>query len=106
ADFLTGSGREASDEGMAFLSEEYFELYGKIIEAGIRHGNPPVVFYDEWGYPSGIAGGVLFSRHPEHAAKSLEKVERDVAGPAAVTLDLPDGITIGAVLMNRDTREL
>ena len=106
AEYLQGSGRKASDAGIAFLSEEYFALYAKIIEAGKQAGMPPMVFYDEWGYPSGIAGGVLYSKFPQYAAKSLEKVERDVTGPATAALDIPAGITLGAVRMDLDSRAL
>lgn len=106
-EYLAGSGRtRADDNGVTYLSEEYFKLYADTVEAGIRAGNPPIVFYDEWGYPSGIAGGLFYSKFPQHAAKSLEKVERDVRGPATLTLALPDGIPIGAVRMNLDTREV
>lgn len=105
-DYLRGANRQPTDQGITFLSEEYFDLYAKTIEAGIQAGNPPMVFYDEWGYPSGVAGGLLYSKFPQHAAKSLEKIERDVTGPAQVSLDLPEGIPLGAVRMNLDTRAL
>jgi hypothetical protein len=106
AEYLQGAGRAPNEQGIAFLSDEYFDLYAKILEAGLKHGNAPVVFYDEWGYPSGIAGGLFYSKYPQLAAKSLEKVERDASGPAPVQLDIPEGITLGAVRMNLDTREL
>jgi hypothetical protein len=105
-EYLQGSGRRLSDQGIAFLSEAYFDLYAKIIEAGLGNGIAPMVFYDEWGYPSGMAGGYLYSEYPQHAAKSLEKVERDVTGPSWVELLIPEGITIGAVKMNLDTPKL
>ncbi len=106
-EYLKGSGRQRQDEnGIAFLSDEYFDLYAKIIEAGLENGNPPIVFYDEVGYPSGMAGGLLYSQYPQYGAKSLEKVEKDVNGPTQVEFQIPDGIIIGAVLMNLDSREL
>ena len=105
-EYLEGSGRRASDQGIAFLSQEYFDLYGRILRAGAARGMGPIVFYDEWGYPSGMAGGHLYSKYPQHGAKSLEKVERDVAGPARVELEIPGGIPVGAVRMRLDTREL
>ncbi|MBN2242085.1 MAG: hypothetical protein JW793_05295 [Acidobacteria bacterium] len=104
-EYLQGSGRKPSDRGIAFLSEEYFDLYAGIIEAGLANGIAPMVFYDEWGYPSGMAGGHLYSKYPQHAAKSLEKVERDITGPARVVLDIPEGIAMGAARMNLDTKE-
>jgi hypothetical protein len=106
AEYLQGSGRRGMDQGIAFLSEEYFDVYAKTIEAGLANGNPPIVFYDELGYPSGMAGGLLYSKYPQYAAKSLEKVERDVNGPASAALDIPDGIVVGAVMMNLDNKKL
>ena len=105
-EYLKGSGRQANAPGVTYLSEEYFALYAKTIEAGLKAGNPPIVFYDEWGYAIALAGGLLYSKFPQFAAKSLEKVERDVTGPAPTTLGIPAGITLGAVRMNLDSREL
>jgi hypothetical protein len=105
-EYLQGSGQQRSDRGIAFLSEEYFDLYAKIIEVGLKNGNPPIVFYDEVGYPSGMAGGFLYSKYPQYAAKSLKKVESDMTGPMQAHLEIPDGIIMGAVIMNLDTREL
>ena len=106
-EYLAGSGkRRQDDSGITFLSDEYFDLYAKTIEAGIKNGNPPVVFYDEVGYPSGMAGGYLYSKYPQYAAKSLEKVEKDVTGPVQTQMQIPGGITMGAVMMNFDSREL
>ncbi len=106
-EYLLGSGKQSSEKGIGFLSQEYFDLYAAAIEAGLKNGNPPIVFYDEVGYPSGIAGGLLYSKYPEYAAKSLEKKEQDVAGPLQFKMEFPEeGIIIGAVRMNLDTREL
>ena len=73
-EYLQGSGRPTSDTGVSYLSKEYFDLYASTIEAGIKNGIPPMVFYDEVGYPSGMAGGMLYSKFPQYGAKSLEKV--------------------------------
>jgi hypothetical protein len=106
AEYLAGSNRQPNTAGVAYLSEEYFALYASVIEAGIKNGNPPIVFYDELGYPSGMAGGMLYSKFPQYAQKSLEKIERDVTGPITVSLALPEGPVMGAVAMNLDTRAL
>ena len=106
AEYLAGANRQPSTAGVAYLSEAYFALYASVIEAGIKNGNPPIVFYDEWGYPSGLAGGYLYSKFPQYAQKSLEKIERDVTGPATVTLAIPEGPIMGAVAMNLDSRAL
>jgi hypothetical protein len=105
-EYLKGSGKAASDEGIEFLSDLYFDLYAKAIEAGLKYGNPPLVFYDEVGYPSGMAGGLLYSKMPRYAAKSLEKIEQDIIGPEHITMDFPEGITLGAVRMNLESLEL
>ena len=106
-EYMQGSGTKPSAEGVVYLSKEYFELYAKAIEAGLKNGNPPVVFYDEVGYPSGMAGGLLYSKYPQHGAKSLEKTEKDVTGPAKAELVFPEGgIVMGAVRMNLDSKEL
>jgi hypothetical protein len=105
--YMKGSHRQPVTTGVAYLSEEYFELYRRAIEEGKRNNLPMRVLYDELQYPSGMAGGLLYTRYPESAAKSLEVVEKNVTGPAAVTLEIPipTGIYTGAVMMNRATFE-
>ena len=105
--YMKGSHRQPDTTGVAYLSEEYFRLYRLAIEEGNKDGLPLRVLYDELQYPSGMAGGLLYSRYPEAAAKSLEMVEKNVAGPATTQLDIPieNGIYVGAVMMNRDTYE-
>jgi hypothetical protein len=104
-DYLRGSKRKASDKGAAYLSEEYFKLYRLAIEEGVKNNFPLSTLYDEWTFPSGIAGGQFYSKYPELAAKSLEMVENNVTGPASAELDIPKGAFVGAVIMNRDTHE-
>ncbi|HMD70479.1 MAG TPA: glycosyl hydrolase [Bryobacteraceae bacterium] len=105
--YMKGSHRQPVTTGVAYLSEEYFRLYRLAIEEGQRDHLPLRVLYDELQFPSGMAGGLLYTRYPESAAKSLELVEKNVTGPAAVTLDIPiaTGIYVGAVMMNRATNE-
>ena len=105
--YMKYSHRRPSQTGVAYLSEEYFRLYRLAIEEGLKNHLPLSVLYDELDYPSGMAGGLLYSKFPEAAAKSLETIEKNVAGPARVELEIPiaDGIYVGAVLMNRDTLE-
>jgi hypothetical protein len=105
--YMKGSRRPPATTGVAYLSEEYFRLYRLAIEEGLRNHLPLRVLYDELQYPSGMAGGLLYTKYPESAAKSLEMVEKNVTGPAPVTLEIPisNGTYVGAVLMNRDTLE-
>lgn len=105
AAYLRDSHRRPNNQGVPYLSDDYFRLYRVAIEEGIKDHFPLSMLYDEWEYPSGIVGGQFFSRHPDLAAKSLEEVERDATGPSRVTLSVPSGPYLGAVLMNLDTYE-
>ncbi|MBZ5585537.1 MAG: hypothetical protein LAQ30_25730 [Acidobacteriia bacterium] len=103
--YMKYSRRPPVKTGIAYLSEEYFELYRRAIEEGMNNNFPMRVLYDELGYPSGMAGGLLYTKHPEAMAKSLEMVEKNVAGPTRAELEIPlaDGMYVGAVRINRDT---
>jgi len=103
--YLRGSRRKPSDQGVVYLSEEYFRLYRLAIEEGLRNNFPLSTLYDEWNYPSGIVGGQFYTKYPEYAAKSLEMTEKDVTGPANTEMEVPKGALVGAVMMNRDTHE-
>ena len=92
------------DHGIEYLSEDFFRLYRLAMQEARRNGIS-VVFYDDYEYPTGTVGGQLYSRYPEHMAKRLDMVERDVSGPAKVEMPVPKGIYAGAVLMNRKTHE-
>jgi hypothetical protein len=103
---ITSTGaRPGSATNVVYLSDEYFRLYRLAIERGLKGNLPLDVLYDEQQFPTGMAGGQFAARYPNLVAKSLEKVERNVTGPARVELQAPisDGIYIGAVRMNLDT---
>jgi hypothetical protein len=103
--YLRGSKRASTSQGVAYLSEEYFHFYRVAIEEGQRIGFPDSMIYDELGYPSGIAGGLFYTKYPELAEKSIEIAETDVTGPTDVKLAIPKPLYIGAVMMNLDTFE-
>ena len=76
--FVRGTPQRAN--GVEFLSPEYFKLY----EAGVQEAKKQgleVVLYDDYSFPSGTAGGLLYSKFPQYAAKSLNMTEQDVTGP-------------------------
>jgi hypothetical protein len=100
--YLKASHRATSEKGVVYLSEEYFRLYKLAIAEGMKHNFSMSTLYDEWNYPSGIVGGQFYSKYPELSAKSLEMVEKNVSGPVQTTLEIPEGIYIGAVMMNMD----
>jgi hypothetical protein len=92
-------------KGVEFLSPEYFKLYDAGVQQAQKDGLE-VVLYDDYSFPSGTAGGLLYSKFPQYAAKSLSEAEQDVIGPKRIDLAIPEGIYMGAVLMNRDTHEV
>jgi hypothetical protein len=96
---------QADSRGVVYLSDEYFRYYKLAMEEAKKRGME-VVLYDDYSFPTGTVGGQLFSKYPQYAAKSLEMTERDVTGPAKVELAFPQGIYMGAVMMNRDTFDL
>lgn len=91
-----------------YMSEEYLELYGYALEVADELGMK-MCLYDENGFPSGTAGGLLNKAHPESTIKRLDKNEVDVVGPAKGTVPLPQGqyrSYLGAVALNTDTGEV
>lgn len=105
--YMKGSRRQPNTTGVAYLSEEYFRLYRLAIEEREKNHLPLRVLYDELQYPSGMAGGWVYSKYPEAAATSLEMLAKNATGPANFELEIPvpNGIYVGAVRMNRDTLE-
>ena len=92
-------------KGVEFLSPEYFKLYDAGVQQAQKDGLE-VVLYDDYSFPSGTAGGLLYSKFPQFAGKSINEAEQDVVGPKKIDLAIPEGIYMGAVLMNRDTHEV
>jgi hypothetical protein len=104
-DYLKATGRKATNEGIVYLSEEYFKFYRFALEQARKHGLE-VVLYDEWRYPTGMVNGQLYAKYPQHVAKSLEMAEKNVTGPGKAEMPVPANLYVGAVMMNRDTFEL
>ena len=100
--FFRGS---PSAKGVEFLSPDYFKLYDAGVQEAKKQGLE-VVLYDDYSFPSGTAGGLLYSKFPQYVAKSLNMTEQDVTGPKRIDLAIPQGIYMGSVLMNRNTHEL
>lgn len=90
-----------------YLDEEFFRLYKITIEEGLRQGLPMDILYDELQFPTGMAGGLFYEAYPEDVQKSLEKIEKDVVGPAGFDMTMPESnsIYIGTTIMNLETLE-
>lgn len=87
-----------------FLSEEYFERYFDILNTA-KELKMEVILYDDIDFPSGMAGGKMEKLHPEFTRKRIDKVEKEVTGPAVFKDSLPDGKMMSVVAMNMGTME-
>jgi hypothetical protein len=71
-----------------YLSKAWFERVEVVVEAAAAHGLS-VWLYDEYPYPSGVAGGEVTLQHPDAKHTLLKVQEHTVKGPQAVRLELP-----------------
>jgi hypothetical protein len=101
--FIEAGGRGAAKVG--FLSPEYFKFYKLAIEEAKKQGLE-MVLYDDYAFPTGTVGGQMVTRFRQYIAKNLDMAEKDVSGPVRTELAIPQGIYIGAVMINLDTFEL
>ncbi|HEY3340412.1 MAG TPA: hypothetical protein VGK81_00275, partial [Anaerolineae bacterium] len=70
------------------LSERQWEIY----RYGVQKANELGLLlwiYDEKGYPSGGAGGIVTRAHPETVALGLGSYTKEINGPAEVRFSLP-----------------
>lgn len=91
-----------------YMSDQYLELYGYALETAEELGMK-MCLYDEDGFPSGPAGGLLASKYPEATLKRLDKQEKDVEEEGKVIVRIPQGeyrTYLGAVALNNDTKEI
>ena len=73
----------------AYLSDEYFDRYGDILEISKQLGTE-VILYDDIDFPSGSAGGRLQKEFPRYTRKYLTKDEITVKGPKRLIQTCPD----------------
>ncbi len=95
----------------AYLSEEYFTVYGAALGQAKTLGLT-LSLYDEYGFPSGSAGSrnssdtSLFARRwPRLTIKRLDKHEWEIDGPARLTQTLPEGRLMAIVALNTATMQ-
>ncbi len=98
--------RPSSTPGTAprYLSEDYFEYYGQILETTEKLGMK-AIFYDDIDFPSGTAGGRMQAEFPGHVQYRLDKHGSEIEGPKEWEGNIPDGVYMGAVAMNLETME-
>ncbi|MDB5085377.1 MAG: hypothetical protein JWN30_2263 [Bacilli bacterium] len=78
-----------------YLSEAWFEKVRFAIETAKQYGMH-VWLYDEYPYPSGIAGGEVILEHPDAKHCTLEHRMQNAKDGERVVLELPWGRTISA----------
>ena len=92
------------DMGINFMSEGFLHQYKVAVDEAAKLGMK-MCLYDEFWFPSGSAGGLLASRHPEALGKRLDMLATDVAGPKEFTQTVPSGTLMGAVAMEAATKK-
>ncbi|MCX7007172.1 MAG: hypothetical protein NTY53_07975, partial [Kiritimatiellaeota bacterium] len=88
----------------AYLSDEYFELYGCILDTAKELGMT-VVFYDDCDFPSGTAGKQMAEQYPNDLMKYLERSVTTVQGPAEAVMPVASGTVMSVVAKNLDSGE-
>lgn len=66
------------------------ETIGPVVEAA-RERDMKVWLADDFGYPSGMAGGRVVAENPDYEVRGLAMVTVDGAGQAPAVCELPDG---------------
>lgn len=88
----------------AYLTEEYFDMYGCILDTAKELGMT-VVFYDDNDFPSGRAGTLMAEKYPDDLLKYLARGTAMVSGPAEAVIKVPEGKLMSVVAKNLDTNE-
>lgn len=81
--------------GVPYLSEAWFERVVLAVQEAAARGLS-VWLYDEYPYPSGVAGGEVLLEHPDAKHTLLRVHERTVSGPQPLRLELPWGRVLAA----------
>ncbi len=88
----------------AYLTNEYFEMYGCILDTAKQLGMK-VVFYDDCDFPSGTAGNQMAKQYPDDLMKYLARRTATVQGPGEAVLPVPPGKLMSVVAKSLDTGE-
>ena len=71
-----------------YLTDRYFDLYEAALDEGSKYGMQ-FSLYDENGFPSYTAGGLLAEKYPELTAKRLDMISKREAPGRASGLSFP-----------------
>ncbi len=86
----------------AYLTAEYFEMYGCILDTA-RELGMTVVFYDDCDFPSGTAGNQMAEQYPDDLMKYLARATATIQGPGEAVLQVSSGAVMSVVAKNLDT---
>ena len=93
-----------------YLSDDYFNLYSKIIEEA-KKLDVHMSLYDEYGFPSGSMGAInadgvprFMNKYPDATIKRLDKVEYKVAVGESFEQVVPAGKLMSVVAMDTLTK--
>jgi hypothetical protein len=67
---------------MAYMSDEWFRTIGVALDEAARL-DMQVLLWDEGGYPSGSAHGLVAQENPDYLIHEIVLVDKAVAGPAS-----------------------
>jgi len=87
-----------------FLSEAYFERYQDLLDVA-GELDMEIILYDDNDFPSGMAGGKMEEKYPDHTMKRLDKIEHRVKGPSIFTDSVPGLQLMAAVAINQQTKQ-
>lgn len=92
-----------------YLSENYFSLYGTVIEEAKKLG-AKLSLYDEYGFPSGSMGAInadgvprFMNKYPDATLKRLDKVEYAAPSGSIFRQRLPEGKLMSVLAMDTVT---
>lgn len=94
-----------------YLSDDYFKLYGKIIEEA-KKLDARMSLYDEYGFPSGSMGAInadgvprFMNKYPDATMKRLDKIEYTVTSGDSFEQAVPTGKLMAVVAMDTLTKQ-
>ena len=87
-----------------YLTEDYFARYQDMIDMA-NELDMEIILYDDNDFPSGMAGGKMQEKYPNHTMKRLDRIEHQVKGPAFFTDSVPGVQLMAAVAINQKTQE-
>jgi len=80
-----------------YLSEEYFELFTFAVEEAKKLGMR-VWVYDDWSWPSGLAGGVINEEYPQYLMTACRVYRYDVPAEKSAERELVRTLPVGRVI--------